>query len=135
MIKFKLHVEMFGVEVHYILGASREELRAWSQKKFGVVNPTLGHGLAGLHVIGGCECGCGDTVRFIWSLFPPNTPQGFDTLMHETFHLVTGICQDVGIPISHKSDLGNADETAAYLYSCLMMKAMKNIGIKVAKIR
>lgn len=48
-------------------------------------------------------------------------------VLHETFHLVTRICHDKGIPIVAQTDHGPGDETAAYLLEFFMRQIVDRL--------
>jgi hypothetical protein len=69
--------------------------------------------------------------RIVWVQHYPDTWAHLGCLVHETFHLVTRICQDKGIPIKAQIEDGNGDEPAAYLLDYFVREAMRRSGVRL----
>lgn len=66
--------------------------------------------------------------RIVWAKGYPNKPTAMSELMHEIFHLVTGICGDKGVPIHDRIETGECgDEAAAHLLEFFAYECFRRI--------
>ena len=110
---------IFKTEPLFVIGCTRDELRAYLRKRFRV-DATLGNNTtdAGQMITFDCV-----PWRVVWTL--KRDPY---VLLHELFHLVTRICQDKGIPIRARDERGDfGDETAAYLFEFFAKKTLRKV--------
>ena len=104
---FSVTDPIFKTDPLFILGCPRADLDAYLRRRFRVMA-----GDATQHWAG--QMFTFDKVpwRVVWTL-----NIDLPVILHETFHLVTRICQDKGIGIvAHHPDGAYGDETAAYLF-------------------
>lgn len=118
---FTVKEPAFKIEPLFVLGAHPDQVRAlFVRRKFKVDLGSLGERhqtpLAGSMLTF-------DRVpwRVVWTL-----KMDIAVALHETFHLVTRICHDRGVPIRAYDERGDhGDETAAYLFEFFAREVVK----------
>lgn len=108
MTVFTVVDPVFKTEPLFIIGCSHRQLGAYLRKRF--------------RVDAGEDGGqCGQMFTFPQRTVPLRVVwvqrRDLAVALHELFHLVTRICEDLGIPIRAHIESGEcADEPAAYLF-------------------
>lgn len=125
MRTFTVKDRLFKTQPLFIVGCSHQELDAYLRREF--------------------KCDAGADVgqsgqmftfqqapwRIVWVKKFPHNAKTLGTLLHETFHLVTRICLDKGVPIVAHHDHGIGDETAAYLFDFFSRALVRKLRLKV----
>ena len=105
---FTVSDPIFKTEPLFVLGCTRRELQAYVRRQYRTVIDDDGT----QHWAGQMFTFDRIPWRVVWTL-----KLDLPVILHETFHLVTRICQDKGIGIvAHHPDGAYGDETAAYLF-------------------
>ena len=114
---FSVRESLFKTEPLFIVGCSHEELDRYLRRKY---RQNAGDNIG--------QTGQMFTFkrppwRVVWSRKPQ-----LPVILHETFHLVTRICQDAGVPIRAHHDNGDiGDEAAAYMFEFFASAILKRL--------
>ena len=108
---FTVEDPVFKTEPLFIGNCTNEEAMAYLHRRF-KVRADIPHDMGGTMLTFSCS-----PWRVIWVRRFSGAVGDLAVVLHETFHLVTRICADRGIPVvAHHPDGMNGDETAAYLF-------------------
>lgn len=118
-----VHEPVFKIEPVFVLGAEPDQLRQLARRRrwrvdFGAIGERDQTPLAG-------SLFTFDRVpwRVVWT-----RRLDVAVALHETFHLVTRICYDRGIPIRAYDERGeHGDETAAYLFEFFAKAVVRRV--------
>jgi hypothetical protein len=109
---------VFKTEPLFVLGCTFADMRAYLKRRFRVTD------------IGADDGAIGTMLTFTRAPHRVVWTQKLDAglALHETFHLVTRICADKGIPIRAHDERGDcADETAAYLFEFFARAVLRRL--------
>jgi hypothetical protein len=127
MTSFTVEDDLFKTCPLFIVGCSHHALNVYLRKHFRV-NAGLDDGQTGQMLTYRQA-----PWRVVWVRDKPHNARSFGVLMHETFHLVTRICQDKGVPIVAQVEHGNGDETAAYLFDFFSRALVRKLRLRVRR--
>lgn len=121
-IIFAVEEKLFQTEPVFILGGTYVQMQRYLKRRFGIdVEDDLGS-IAGKMLT---------FQREPWRVVWIKRPDDIGLLVHETFHLVTRICADKGIPIvSHIPSGEIGDEAAAYMLGFFVTAALARLKRK-----